>query len=50
MEDFNIKLEAYEGVFPEGEELSLDAAQIEDQEILDEIDSKIIDKFARSVS
>ncbi|MBQ0028733.1 MAG: hypothetical protein KBS96_09050 [Lachnospiraceae bacterium] len=38
---YKIKLEAYDGVFPEGEDLSLSATQIEDQEILDEIDSQI---------
>ena len=38
---YKIKLEAYDGVFPEGEVLSLSATQIEDQEILDEIDSQI---------
>lgn len=43
VEGYKIKLEAYDGVFPEGEELSLSATQIEDQEILDEIDSKLSD-------
>lgn len=43
VEDFNIKLEAYEGVFPEGEELSLFATRITDQDMLDEIDSQLSD-------
>ena len=41
VEGYKIKLEAYNGVFPEGEELTLSANQIEDQEILAEIDSKL---------
>lgn len=40
---YKIKLEAYDGVFPEGEDLSLSATQIEDQDILDVIDSKLND-------
>lgn len=43
VEDFNIKLEAYEGVFPKGEELSLFATRITDQDMLDEIDSQLSD-------
>ncbi len=43
VEGYKIKLEAYNGVFPEEEELTLSAVKIEDQEILAEIDSKLSD-------
>lgn len=39
--DYKIKLEAYDGVFPKGEELKLFATQIDNQDILDAIDSKL---------
>lgn len=41
VDGYKIKLEAYNGVFPEGEELSLSATQIEDQDMLDEIDTQL---------
>lgn len=40
---YKFKLEAYEGVFPEGKELSLSAKKIDNQEVLNIIDSKLSD-------